>query len=253
MSKNKTFFVAILALSLITAGAVSAANLKTAKPANKPTTNQVAKPIAQPTGTFAIGQITAIKDTTITLNKKPENRVYTVDASNAQFARGNGPKAVYITIKDIKVGETIKAFGKITGNNIVATSIIAPEASRPSVLGDVKSINGNTFTIERPKMGNDEQPTSFVVNTSNSTIFKQQGKAASIKDITIGKKVVVSGDVNKDTKTITAENINIIVASENNKQTNKNFKEFNFGASVSDGVFKFFGSIGNFAKNLFKK
>src|SRR3989338_9063606 len=83
------------------------------------------------------------------------------------------------------------------------------------VPGEVKSVSGSTFTIDVNgfKEGDDEDEDNklFTVTVNASTTVTQNGKDAVFSDISVGEKVLVSGVIDRDDRTIAASSVFIVV------------------------------------------
>ncbi len=143
-------------------------------------------------GTVSIsGKVTAVNGNTITLSGK-DGATYTVNAAGAAITAENRTLA----ITDIKVGDTLKVNGTLTGTTIVATKIRDKSTvqrdleSKLSNLraGIVTAVNGTVLTITRFGTG-----TTSTINTNASTTIKVKGGATSTSAITPGSAIVVLG------------------------------------------------------------
>ena len=84
------------------------------------------------------------------------------------------------------------------------------------VPGEVKSVSGSTFTIDVNgfKEGDDDEDEDnklFTVTVNASTTVTQNGKDAVFSDISVGEKVLVSGVIDRDDRTIAASSVFIVV------------------------------------------
>ncbi len=157
------------------------------------------------------GKVTAVNGTTITLSGK-DGATYTVNAANATISAENRTLA----ITDIKVGDTLKVKGTLTGSTIVATTIRDKSTAQRELetklsnlrAGIVTAVNGSVVTITRFGTG-----TTSTVNTNASTTIKVKGGATSTSAITPGSAIVVVGSNASTTPdSITATFIHVLNA-----------------------------------------
>lgn len=151
----------------------------------------------------AVGQVTAINGSTITLTDKMSNTTYTVDASSAKLythsapsAAGQKPTQTAISVADVKVGDTLMVQGTVNGSTITATTINdgLPMGGRgwgghgrPGVRGTVTAVNGSTLTVKG------QDGTTYTVDASSAKASKMQ--TISVSDISVGDSVNVNGTV----------------------------------------------------------
>jgi hypothetical protein len=126
-------------------------------------------------GQGIMGKVTAISDTTITVQSAAGGerttgttntaaKTYTVDASKATFAKLGQPTATTpgstptkpstttIAITDIAVGDSVMVNGTVSGTNIAATSVTvmpsgAPGMGKNMIMGKVTAISNTTLTV----------------------------------------------------------------------------------------------------------
>jgi hypothetical protein len=149
------------------------------------------------------GNVTAISGNTITMQEESDEggASYTVDASKATITN-NGAAA---TVADIKVGDRIFVQGNVSGTNVIATSVsLGGGRGRGHAAlgndGNVTAISGNTITMQEES---DEGGASYTVDASKATITNN-GAAATVADIKVGDKIMVSGAVSGNNVTATA-------------------------------------------------
>lgn len=141
---------------------------------------------AAATSSVAIhGTVTAISGSTITLTGK-NGAVLTVDASAATFDD--------VSLADIRVGDTIKVKGTVSGTVIAATKVSDKDSARREFVaklndlrvGIVTAVTPTGFTIARFGSG------TTTVTTNASTTIKAPGKNGT-STIGVGTKVIVAG------------------------------------------------------------
>lgn len=149
----------------------------------------------------AVGTVTAVDGSTITLTDKQSGTTYTVDASAATLVKhekpadGQKPAApTTITVADVAVGDTLMVQGTVSGSTITATRIDDGEmmggrgmGHRPGVEGTVTAVNGTTVTVT----GTDGK--TYTVAASGATVSKMQ--TISVSDIQVGDSVGIEGTV----------------------------------------------------------
>lgn len=155
-------------------------------------------------GHATTGTVAAINGNSITLNGS-NGTTYTVDAGNAKIMKVVNNAKTTIQVSGIATGDTLTVFGKVSGNNITATSITdgqmpAKQIPAPAATGTISAINGNIITL------NGNNGTVYTVDASNTAIgvFKQ-GTSLQNFGIKTGDTVSVFGAVSGTN--ITATNI----------------------------------------------
>lgn len=135
----------------------------------------------------AMGQVTAISGSTLTLQGK-NGASYTVNAAQAEF---EGAASV---LGDIAVGDTVKVSGELSGSVIVAKEVKEKKVKQAmkrfgdAAAGIVTSVAGSTFVIDT--FGSKPAAT---VTTNASTTFKVNGIATTSTALRTGDAVVVFG------------------------------------------------------------
>jgi hypothetical protein len=81
--------------------------------------------------------------------------------------------------------------------------------NKGNIVGTVGAINSSGFTIEvinrKTKVAS-----SVDIATSTGTVYKKNGLDATISDLAVGQKVIVSGKVDKTTNILTAKTVRIV-------------------------------------------
>ncbi|MEI6864043.1 MAG: DUF5666 domain-containing protein [Candidatus Adlerbacteria bacterium] len=142
--------------------------------------------------------VTAINGSTLTVNAKG-GTTYTVNAANVTVADDDNTA---VSVSQIKVGDTVRIKGTVTGSTIVAEKISDSALRVRTVLaahnaagaGVVTSVNGSTFTIK--PFGTQATTT---VSAGSATVYRVNGDLASSSALTVGSKVVLAGNTNSDT------------------------------------------------------
>lgn len=125
-----------------------------------------------------------------------------IDASNGQ-----------ITTTNKEIGKHQK-LGKIL------------KSKRPhQLVGTVIAVNGSSFTIELKNMKLSIVD-SFEVSTIDDTKFTKDGKASSITDLAVSQKVIVSGQIDANSKTIKATKVKIVTNVPKFIKHDKKMKQF---------------------------
>lgn len=118
-------------------------------------------------------------------------------------------------------GTTAFALAPTDGSNSQITTTDKGEGKHPKlgmmlkskkmhqIVGTVIAVNGSNFTVEVKNMKAKSTDT-FDVTTTSTTVFMKDGKAVNIADLVNGSKVIVSGQVDKTAKTITATKVKIV-------------------------------------------
>jgi len=163
----------------------------------------------RPMGSGVLGTVTAISGNTITMNGRKgfgsttTAVIYTVDATNAAVKKANATS----TVASIAAGDMIVVQGKVTGTNILATSIhtgfMGVRVNRgsststpvlgngqPVVAGTVSAIDGNTLTITN------SSNVTYTIDASSSKVLQIPNTTVALSSVVIGDKVLVQGVVN---------------------------------------------------------
>jgi hypothetical protein len=211
--KNK-LIVPLLSAALLIGSAASVAVIAGAASADASTvatntttaTSQSARP--QRTPPAAMGKVTAVSGSTITITNAKTNTTYTVDASNATVTKG---KSTSEAVSAIAVGDTIAVTGTVSGTNVTATAIhdgIGGQGGRGGhggfggmgggVMGTVSAVNGSSLTVTTKSGG------TYTVDASSATV-KESGATSTVTNIKVGDTVMIQGSVT--TASMTAKNI----------------------------------------------
>ncbi len=181
------------------------------------TTTTQATTTTQPSGMTrvkptAMGSITAINGSTLTLNDKRANATYTVDVSNATFTtrqkpttEGAKPTETTTTLANLKVGDRVGVTGTLSGTSITATAVMTGDGGmgghgfgdHHGVRGTVSAVSGSTLTVTG------QNGTTYTVDASGATTSKVQ--TIRLSEISVGDSVDVGGTVTGTT--VTAKNI----------------------------------------------
>lgn len=208
MKKNK-FILPLVAGAILLGTATSAITIASAASADtsipSQTTPQDQDGSMHGQRPTAVGKVTAISGSTITITDQRANTTYTVDASNATIDKG--PNATGL-LSDITVGSMIAVQGTVSGSSIVATSIhegFGPggfgrhgRMGGPGAMGTVTSVNGNTITLT------DRDGGIYTVDASSANI-RANGATSTLTTVKVGDKLVVHGKIS--TASMTAQDI----------------------------------------------
>lgn len=163
-----------------------------------------------------LGAITSVNGNVVTITDK-SGVVFTVDATNAKISKGFGEFGTTIALADLKVGDEVGVLGTKSGQAVTATAIMdgmGPHGGRTGTFaqmgigGTVAKVNGSIFTVTMPdfkdKTNTTTGGTTYTVSTSGTTTYTKDGAAASLNDIVVGARVMVSGtvDTTKDRKSV---------------------------------------------------
>ncbi|HVW71892.1 MAG TPA: DUF5666 domain-containing protein, partial [Candidatus Paceibacterota bacterium] len=159
MLTNKKVVVPLAALALVISaggGAVAIAKADTIN-STSTTTGVAHTPMDRPT---AMGKVTAVSGSAITIQDMKDSTSYTVDASGATVTKHNPPASqgaqpteTTVSVSDIQVGDMIAVHGTASGTQVTATTIDVGMFGRPGmgrhpgVHGKVTAVNGSTITV----------------------------------------------------------------------------------------------------------
>jgi len=103
---------------------------------------------------------------------------------------------------------TAFAASNTTNSNMQKTIGIHQNGEMPIAMGNILSINGNSFTITTRGRGNETETTKTVTVTSDTKYTKDRDTAATISDLLAGQKVMILG-TKDDSGNITATTVDI--------------------------------------------
>ncbi|MDO8570546.1 MAG: DUF5666 domain-containing protein [Candidatus Daviesbacteria bacterium] len=110
-----------------------------------------------------------------------------------EFTEFGGSSKIKPTFKNLEVGNFVVALGDVDETDILTAKKIIkttpPAEIKQIYFGEVLAVNENMITLKTDK--------NLAVSTNNQTIFKTSKGDGTLKNIKIGKKIVVSG-VNKN-------------------------------------------------------
>lgn len=80
---------------------------------------------------------------------------------------------------------------------------------RGGIVGTISAITSTGFTLDvrNPRL---QTTSSLEVKTDTNTVYKKNGLDATVADLTVGAKVIVAGELDKTTNTITANKVKIV-------------------------------------------
>jgi hypothetical protein len=167
--------------------------------ADQTTTGTTGASVQQHGKTAAMGTVTAVSGSTITLTDMQNSTTYTVDASNATITKVIAPAAsisstatkpiklteTTITASDIAVGDTLMVQGTVSGTSVSATKIVdgmmgghgsfgGGDHTQDTAHGTVTAISGNILTVT-----DKQNSTTYTVDASNATVTKVSAPTAS--------------------------------------------------------------------------
>jgi hypothetical protein len=209
------------------------------------------------------GTVTAVNGNIININGRKEFGTtttvvnYSIDATNATVKKNNATS----TVSSIVVGDMIFVQGTVTGNNVVATTIIdgmmigrmngnkGPNESetenrprmassteqvigngQPVLAGTISVINGANLTVTTASN------VTYSIDASKAKVLHGQNTVA-LSNIAVGDKVVVQGSINGTSviaSTVIDQNVPSAIPTSNKGQSRG-----------------FFGGIGQFFAHLF--
>jgi hypothetical protein len=80
---------------------------------------------------------------------------------------------------------------------------------RSSIVGTIGAINSTGFTLEVKNMKT-KITSSLDVKTNTGTVYSKNGMTALVSDLAISQKVIVVGNLDKTTSTLTAKTVKIV-------------------------------------------
>jgi len=205
--KNKLALPLAAAVLVVSAGTgfVAIANADTLPaPTTSSTTQQ-----PQRQKPAAMGAITAISGTNITIEDKQAGTTYTIDASSATITKhakpatqGAAPTSTTISASDLAVGDMVVVQGTVSGTTVTATSIETGRGGGPGgmrgprgVFGTVASVSGSTITVT----GKDGK--TYTVDATSAKASKVE--TINVSDIQVGDTVGVDGALSGTSVTAT--------------------------------------------------
>jgi uncharacterized protein DUF5666 len=143
-----------------------------------------------------MGKVQSINGTTIVVTKQDGSTANVATSDITSFHSKDNPNA---SLSDVKVGDLLQAAGVLSGNTLDAAVVRfnTPKVNNgPIAVGLIKSINGNTLTLQTPSLE------TLTVNLSSTTFIVKRGESgASIgspTDLAQGAGVMVIGQRSSD-------------------------------------------------------
>ncbi len=96
----------------------------------------------------------------------------------------------------------------------------ATNKANGSVVGTIGAITSTGFTVEVKDLKK-KAVSEVSVTTNASTTYSKNGASATASDLAVGQKVIVSGNLDKTTNTITAKTVKIVIAVASKKTSTK--------------------------------
>lgn len=88
-------------------------------------------------------------------------------------------------------------------------SLKAKKTGKTNIVGNVGVLSSTGFTVDIKNLKT-KVASSVDVKTDTSTIYKKDGISATSLDLAVGQKVIVTGDLDKTTNTLTAKTVKIV-------------------------------------------
>lgn len=118
-----------------------------------------------------------------------------------------GSSVFAATPQDLGIKNTQSTYQKQNKNS---KDINLKNKGRKNMVGTVSAINGTDFSIEVKNMRT-KVASSVDIKTDNFTIYTKNGKKVTASDLLVGQKVVVIGNLDKATNSITAKTVKIVI------------------------------------------
>ncbi len=189
----------------------------------------------------AVGTVTAVSGSTLTVSDTQSKTTYTVDASAATITKVSVPATATstatqpakptettISVSDIAVGDTVMVQGTISGTSIAATAIHDGQmpmhggfSGRPhdAAHGTVAAVSGDTLTVIDKQSNTTytvdastasvkkitfDTGSGTTANTNGAQRVKPTETTITASDIAVGDTVMVQGTVSGTTVTATS-------------------------------------------------
>lgn len=161
-----------------------------------------------------VGKVVSINGTMIGLASR-NGETFIVNAKNAVVTKATST----ISISNIKVDDTLVVRGTLTGNAMVAATIIDGVPAEKSfdlgnlskgnaLFGIITTTNSSGFILDIKDKNNVSTLQNIIMNTS--TAYMTDGKATSSAIIASGQRVIVLGTKDSTTNAIVATRISTI-------------------------------------------
>ena len=248
MQKSKIFLSLFIFLLIAATLSVSSSALAAAKITVKTATKTVAKTTVKKTAVKPVlnGQVVSATAKKVVVKSGTKN--YNIDVAKTKVSRqATATTTKTVAAKDLKKGETVSVFGTLSKTKVTATSIIAGSlktnnststnpnifadkkhgTSTPPVInhasgtpefnmndkglfGTVTTVNDSSLTVTSMGRGEATSTGSYTVTLSSATVYSKDQTTATIGDVAVGSKIMISGDVDNTNKTVTATKIDVI-------------------------------------------
>jgi hypothetical protein len=116
----------------------------------------------------------------------------------------SGSSVFAATPQDLGIKKSANTYQKQIGIKQVKTGV----KKQNSIVGAVSTINGLDFTIDVKNLKT-KVISSIDVQTNTSTTFSKNGVSATISDLAVGQKVIITGTLDKTTNILTAKKVKI--------------------------------------------
>lgn len=124
----------------------------------------------------------------------------------------SGSSVFAATPQDLGI-KSANTYQKQTGVKQVKTGV----KKQNSIVGTVSAINGLDFTIDVKNLKT-KVISSVDVQTNTSTTFSKNGISATISDLAVGQKVIITGTLDKTTNILTAKKVKITIVTTTHKK-----------------------------------
>jgi len=91
---------------------------------------------------------------------------------------------------------------------------------KSNIVGTIGVINATGFTVEIKNLKT-KVSSSVDVLTNTGTVYSKNGLKATVADLTVGQKVIVTGILDKTTNIVTAKTVKIIIKTASVSQNKK--------------------------------
>ena len=117
--------------------------------------------------------------------------------------------------------KTVKTYHKQS-----KTTKVIKTAKKNSVTGTITTISDTGFTVEVKNLKT-KAVSSVDVKTDINTVYSKNGLSATILDLAVGQKVIITGALDKTTNIVTAKKVKIVI------KTSKTIKKVNTTTGIN--------------------
>jgi len=147
-----------------------------------------------PRGLQAIGDVTALSSSSITVTSLTESTTYSIDAATTVTDLRPGAKS-----ESLALGENVRVVPSSSDSSVAASITIVPAA----LGGRVTAIDGDAITVSGPNGA------TATIEVNADTTFTKSGASATMSDVSVGSFIFASGSFGSSPTSLVAATVGI--------------------------------------------